>query len=958
MASFKPSQSASIFCALLVAAAPCVSFAQAPPPGAPAPPAVLNKLWDEATAAYAVPNYPLAAQKLEDLLKYVGSGNQGPVEQLRFNLGLAYLLDGKNAQAEKAFADCLKQFPTGEYASRCYLGMGRALMGQGKNEGAIDPLKRAAADPKYRGEAGFTLGQVYTELKRDAEALNIFRSLMGSDVRTPQQTAAAVEMLGLLAQSGKLDELVAYLDRLVRQPGVRDSMAWYANQVIVRADQMVADQNYQAALLLYRSVIPRAQILLIQRDSLVAQRKDLEELQKRVDAEKDRPVEQRSNAAEQLNVLKTALDANAKALEAIEQKEDLDAALLMRRGRCLYYLDRYEEALLCFREIRLRHPKAEDLATASYAEIAVLNKMQKADDALARGNEFLRKFPDSENVEQVGGLVIESLMQNAKWAEVAKLSKELSGKFTKSQQGDRWVFFQAKGLFNDGQFADSIQQFKRLAKDFPNSELAETAYYHIAMGYFLTNNYKETLAACNDYLKRYPNGVFTGDILYRLAFVDFNDNQHDQSDRIIKNLGEYLAKHPNDPAAGSMYLLIADTWSQKKKGDAAQGMALAAYKKAVWTESPDDVLQYALESATSIMQGQKDWAGIAALHGEFLKRKPTSPIALVSANWLAKMKIREGKGEEAAAMLADALRSRIGDPASEQAELLIDQLVKALVPKRAKPGEVDVDAVEKKVTDTLTAVVGENQSPTANARIYYARAMVNAQLKRGKQADLYIKGIALNTEPSALSPALLSVAGEVLLKEGELDKAEAVYQRLADRYKDSLYADAGPVGLGRVALARKRPEMALKILTTALEKNPGMSSVPEAMIAQLQALSALNRLDEAEKLALSIISDKSFRGEKAGRAYLELAQIYRKRAASAVGDDKHEKLAKAHGYYQRVYLTYRNYPEICAEGLWQAYEVLNELNMETESAETLRRLAEDPKLENTERAKKAKELAR
>jgi len=161
-----------------------------------------------------------------------------------------------------------------------------------------------------------------------------------------------------------------------------------------------------------------------------------------------------------------------------------------------------------------------------------------------------------------------------------------------------------------------------------------------------------------------------------------------------------------------------------------------------------------------------------------------------------------------------------------------------------------------------------------------------------------------------------------------------------------------------VALARKQPEVALKILSDAIEKNPGLSSIGEASLAQLQALSALNRLDEAEKLALSIVADKSFRGEKAGIAYNELANVWRKRGATQAGNEQHESLAKAHGYYQRVYLTYKNYPEVCSEAMWQAHEVLKELGMEAEATETLRKLATDPKLENTPRAKQAKDIVK
>jgi TolA-binding protein len=923
---------------------------------------VLNKLWDEAAQAFSASDHELAAKKLEELLRYVGNSTEGPIEQLRFNLGLAYFLDGKFPQAEKAFLDSIRQFPQGEYTSRAQLGVGRSRIEQDNKEGAIEALKVAAADPKLRSEAGLSLGTVYTDLKRDADAAAVFRSLMGSDIRTAQQTAAAVEMLGVMAKSGNLDELVAYLDRLIRQPGIRDAIAWYTNQVIVQGDELVGSSQYEAALLIYRSVLPRAQILAIQNASLESLNKEIQELEARVASEQSKPLGQRSNAAELLGGLKSTVEAAKTALEAVDKKADLDAALLMRRGRCLYFLNRYEEALVCFRAIRAKHPKSEDVGAAAYAEIVVLNQLKKPEEALSRGNDFLRKFPDSPNVEQVASLVIESLSQNNKWGDVIVLSKDLEEKFPKSESRDRWAFFQGRALFNDGQFPEAIRQFQKLMAAHPKSDFVEAALYHIAMANFLTNDYKGTLAACNEYLKRFPNGTYTGDILYRLAFVDFNDKDTDQSDRILKNLGDYLAKHPEDPAAGSMLVLIGDTWSQKKRGDTdeseklADDMALDAYKKAVWSVSSDEVIQYALESATSLMQSRKDWAGISELHGEFLKRKPDSQLAMVSANWLAKMKAREGKAEDAAVMLADFLKPKIGNPASEQAELLIDQLVRLLVPPRRRGVEIDPEEIEKKVVDALTRVVGGEPNPTANARIYYARAEANEVLKRPEQAELYLKGIALNTDPANLSPILLRSSGEILLKQGDLDKAEAMFQRLADRYKDSMFSDAGPVGLGRVALARNKPDDALRILTEALEKNPGMSSVAEASIAQLQALSALERFDEAEKLALSIVSDKTFRGEKAGLAYLELAAVYRKRAAKQAGAQQHESLAKAHGYYQRVYLTYKSYPAICAEAMWQAYEVLKELKMEAEAAETIRRLAADPKLGSTPRANQAKEI--
>ena len=108
------------------------------------------------------------------------------------------------------------------------------------------PSRSPRKDPKYRSEAGLWLGQVYSDLGKHEEALAVFRSLMGSDVRTPQQTTAAVEVIGLLADLGKLEDLSAYLDSLSHQAGVRDAIAWFANQVVVRGDELVGNRSYEA----------------------------------------------------------------------------------------------------------------------------------------------------------------------------------------------------------------------------------------------------------------------------------------------------------------------------------------------------------------------------------------------------------------------------------------------------------------------------------------------------------------------------------------------------------------------------------------------------------------------------------------------------------------------------------------------------------------------------------------
>ena len=922
-------------------------------------PARLNRMFSEAEAAFGARDYTTGIAKIKELLAVRPPSSEIPYELLYFYIGLGNLLNNNLPDAEAGFKDAIKRYPNGEYTSRSYLGLGRACMMQEapeKKEKAIDALKLAAADPKYRAEAGLWLSQVNTGLKRNEETLKVFRSLMGSDVRTPAQTTAAVEAIGVIAKLGKIEELTAYLDRLSQQSGVRDAMAWFTNQVVVRGDELVSAESYEPALIIYRSVRSRRQILDIQAIALESIRKDLKVLEARVELEKNKPIGEHSNASELAAALKPAIELSEKAMKAIEEKTDLDAALLMRRGRCLFYLKRDDEALTCFRTLIEKFPTATDAETAAYAEIMILNKRQDIEGIKEKSGQFMRKYPESPRLEQVATLAGEVLVQSGNWKDVGEFYRKMEARYPKSENLDRFVFFQGLAFFQDANFKESTPLFEKFLKTYPSSALIEHAHYYLVMSHFLSNNYEKTLDSCRDYFAKFPAGRFAGDFQYRISFIDFNDKEIDRTDKIIRELGDFLKKYPDDLCNGSMLCLMADTYKKKKEkatseeeGKKYEDLALQCYDKVIWMKDrPDDVIQYAIDNATTILQNRKDWKGIAELHEKIRRNKPNFP------------QIPWGGGpnpNNPGNQIAVALKSRIADPTCEQVETLIDELVKSMV-SRKKVQDIDLDALDKQLVDLLNKNIGDQKNATTDARVLYARARLAQMVKWRDLSDLYMKGIATTNikNPSALSPALLAASGDLLLKGNDLDGAEVMFKYLNEHYKESMCSDAGPVGLGFVALGRKKPEEALRIFEDVLESNAGTSRLKETALGKLQALVDLDKLEPASKLAIEMIEDKSFRGESAAKAYMQLGLIYRKQSAKADGVQAREFLAKAHVVYQRVYVAYQGFPEICAEGYWQAYLVLKELKDDVHAQETLKVLTEHPKLQDTARAKQAREI--
>ena len=108
-------------------------------------------------------------------------------------------------------------------------------------------------------------------------------------------------------------------------------------------------------------------------------------------------------------------------------------------------------------------------------------------------------------------------------------------------------------------------------------------------------------------------------------------------------------------------------------------------------------------------------------------------------------------------------------------------------------------------------------------------------------------------------------------------------------------------------------------------------------------------------------SDKTFRGETAGKAGILLGQVYEKQAAKSATvspDVAKDQWAKAHGTYIRVFVSYKGFPDIAADAIWRAAQVAKQMGDEELYQKNLKDLLAEPKLQNTEPFKKAAALVK
>jgi TolA-binding protein len=183
-----------------------------------------------------------------------------------------------------------------------------------------------------------------------------------------------------------------------------------------------------------------------------------------------------------------------------------------------------------------------------------------------------------------------------------------------------------------------------------------------------------------------------------------------------------------------------------------------------------------------------------------------------------------------------------------------------------------------------------------------------------------------------------------LFDKGDYDKAAPLYERLRDAFPQSAFSDSAPVGLGRIALARKEYDEAIKQFDLAINRAGSDETLKQATFGKGQALRLQKKRDEAKKLFEEIVAAKNWRGlEKAGALY-ELGEI-----ESEAGDK-----GAAHAYFQRVYLSHGAYPQFAIKSYLRAADMLRSVGKQDEAKATMRELIR--KYPDSEEAKKARTI--
>jgi TolA-binding protein len=479
-------------------------------------------------------------------------------------------------------------------------------------------------------------------------------------------------------------------------------------------------------------------------------------------------------------------------------------------------------------------------------------------------------------------------------------------------------FLQNKFDLAQEDFTAFCNEFGHVAEG--KGEFMVDAEYQLALCHLFQGHYQKSpekpgdgaIERLTNYLAKWGvQSDYGSDAKYRLAICRYAAYE---SELCVKECEEWLATFGNkkdEILQPEVYALLGDARGALKQHAESAAAYIESYKRA----TTDEVLNYALFEAGKQLQKAGDWAGIDVLYTEFVKNRPEHPAAVTAIYWMGKAKAKLGNLEDAKKITIETLQKHIANPKTEGIEMMLSQLAEW---SRRRPQTKNVATGDQPLPKwdaeaelaNMLKPLAENPSPTAQARLAYAKGEL---FRIGRNVDkrvTIIGEIAEKFKPDDLSPHLLMETGDFFFAKGEVERAETAFRRLKEDFPKSERVDAGWVGLADVNFARKDYKKALELYTHAIDRLGAPWKLKEALTGQAKcwmefasgekdAAKAGELWKKARKQFEEVASVREWRGESTAMALYYIAEIQYRQNQFKEATAAFERVTDSQGKYPR-----------------------------------------------------------
>jgi TolA-binding protein len=887
--------------------------------------------FNRGAAAFAKKDWLVAIGEMEALIAIIeGYPDQVAMEAAKQKLAPVYYMLAAAAfnvpdypRSITAFERFIAEFPNNEKVPEAHLAVARASFFNKEYDKAAQLFADLERYPSLREQSLAIQAQCFKETGKLAEMEQALIKLTAGGINNTVQANGALQLAQLRAEAGKVAEVEPMIDQLLARRQFVENVVALNSLIVAVGDSQAEQEQYDKASRTYVKVMPPAEVISFQKQRI-------EFLERRISANEEA-------AARNSQASVTLLGQNATFAPVLEQARMLLAefqklpdympGLMLRNARCWYGRDKKWESILVCERLLQRYPTAmKEREAALFSCIIGYADVMQVKTCQQLCAQYFKEFPEGANAGTVAYVQGAVALQAGDMQGAATLFGTLVDSHPKSSFIDQMYIMLGSAHFSLGDLDNALLTYRKYIAKFPKGSAIEEAKYRAAIIPVFQGKYEEGWKTVEAFITENPRSQYAEDAKYRLMICKYAANLYDE---VIADAAKWAKDHPGGIMEPEVLSLKGDCLAALDKSKEAADIFQLAAKKA----ATDEVMNYALNEASRLLQKLGDMAQLSKMWEEFIKDHPDHSGVVAGIYWISKAKTREGKVDEAKQIVIDQLKHSLNQPKIESVELLLQQLAQ-LCWKRPRAKTPPVEEVKTDPGSSVAQTESAKASSAApsdplsppippipptppwdamaelekqiapleiladacgNARLHFARIELLKLLKRNTEADDLMIKIAIS-KPEVLSPQLLALSGEYLESKKRHEEAAVFYNHLKETYLNSPWLDYAYAGLAGAAMAKGDAKTALNLYTLAVEEFPG-ARAKDSMLGLGMALLELGRYAEAKKLFEQVAGTREWRGESTAQAVYYLGEV----------EERQNRLPEAIAFYQRVFVAYQKY---------------------------------------------------
>lgn len=819
-------------------------------------------------------------------------------------------------------------------------------------EGISDKISEDVPDPEpdYTVEElvflNTTIAEAHTELENWEASIEPYEYVIEHAVNEDRKGFAIMQLVNSLLALERFDDAKDFIVELYNTNArydIRVNMA-----LMSAASVMFEEARYDSALMLYRMVLPRNDIVDYQVVKMNELRRDsgLPRVEIQIVTNDMGRIEtlfgnKTAEVTETGNVFNAGLPPKPEELLKLEESVGVLLSLppyeddvLYRTGLLFARAGRPWEAVGALDYIVALDPDSEKGQDAFVESLQVLDDpLKKYGLVEERGKQFLNTYSAGRGPRRVAYTLTGSYQKQERWKDIKTLLPVVQ-KFDPSdepailQYDCELYYMQAIADIVLLNYVSALAGFERVLNDFPESHQEENAAYWHATAQLFLKNYQDALDEFDAYAVTWTNGSWLASSVFYSGISLFGMEKYDE--------------------ARVRFTQVIETWTNatvysdacSMRGDllASEGLldeALLDYKTAI--ASARNVRQdtYAVFQMTSMLDLEERYDEILAAVDAYLDRNGEEADVAKAAYWTGKTKVAQGLTGEAIKAYSETIIQFGGDVLQDGVDLIISELM-TLYRRLTDEQRDGLQAV-------LQTALQETDNETLKLRLRVMMAEMNGTtLELGRQLNSELEDLAL------APPPVLAVICDSAFEAKDYSRASEILDLFQIRYEESEFIKA-PLRLrGFELFEAQQYDETLKIVEEAQARFGMDVDVVWAQLLKGRALLSKGELDSARELFRTTLAVSQWRGDAFAEATFYLGQV-----EEAAGN-----LRDAFAWYQRTYFQWRGMAGgyWAAEGYLASARCLKGLGMEVERLNTYRAMLFDKyvnTLPQTEMAREA-----